>query len=85
LRVAIEDELQQRRRGRDQYYRGKEQRQTQTSKPPPPQTNIVDIRSVIQTWWRELVLEHHPDRGGDLKVMQAMNNAHERLKQLARI
>lgn len=31
--------------------------------------------------WRELVGLHHPDRGGDLKVCQAINAAYTYLKQ----
>jgi hypothetical protein len=31
--------------------------------------------------YKRLVLEHHPDRGGDLRKMQAVNAAHERLKR----
>jgi hypothetical protein len=56
-----------------------------------PQTNgharangkQVELGAVISTWWREMVMVHHPDRGGRTEVMQALNNAHQRLKQLA--
>src|SRR5262249_47127468 len=36
----------------------------------------------IQTWWRGLVRDYHPDRGGSVEAMQALNEAHERLKKV---
>jgi hypothetical protein len=38
--------------------------------------------SVIREWWRGLVRDYHPDRGGSVEVMQALNEAHSRLKQM---
>jgi hypothetical protein len=46
--------------------------------PPPP----VDWSGIIRQWHHEMVMQHHPDRGGDVKVMQALNHAADRLKQL---
>jgi hypothetical protein len=37
---------------------------------------------VITRWYREMALRYHPDRGGSTEVMQALNHAHERLKEL---
>jgi predicted SprT family Zn-dependent metalloprotease len=42
----------------------------------------VPERGVIQKWFREMCLKYHPDRGGNTKVMQALNDAHDRLKEL---
>jgi hypothetical protein len=42
----------------------------------------VDWPAVLRQWQRELALQWHPDRGGDVKVMQALNDAADRLKQL---
>ena len=42
----------------------------------------ADWSTIIRRWHRDLVLQHHPDRGGDVKVMQALNDACDRLKQL---
>jgi hypothetical protein len=46
-------------------------------------TGMMQVGDIIKRWWREMALRFHPDRGGDTKVMQAMNEAHERLKELA--
>ena len=39
----------------------------------------ADICSIIDRWYRQLVLDHHPDRGGSHEAMVAINDAHERL------
>jgi hypothetical protein len=31
----------------------------------------------------EMSMKYHPDRGGNVQVMQAINHAHDRLRQLA--
>jgi uncharacterized protein (DUF3820 family) len=49
----------------------------------PDRDGLTPIGEIIQHWWREMVLTHHPDRGGDAEIMKALNNAHQRLKQLA--
>jgi curved DNA-binding protein CbpA len=38
---------------------------------------------MIRQWYRGLVLDFHPDRGGSHEAMQAINEAHERLRKLA--
>lgn len=45
----------------------------------------VPAREVIQTWYREMSLRFHPDRGGSTVAMQAINHAHDRLKALVGI
>jgi hypothetical protein len=45
---------------------------------PPP----ANLPTIIRTWYRQLTLEHHPDRGGSKEAMQAINEAHDRLKRL---
>lgn len=42
-------------------------------------TTAADLRSR----WYALVLEHHPDRGGDTAICQAINAAYQFLKPLA--
>jgi len=37
---------------------------------------------VVGRWYRELVMRHHPDRGGDTRVMQALNDAHDKLRAM---
>jgi hypothetical protein len=52
---------------------------------PPPRRSTSATKNVpalIDRWYRQLALQHHPDRGGDVKVMQAMNEAYRSLKQL---
>lgn len=56
---------------------------------PPPRTApqpVVGIdpkrlEKAVTAWWRRVVLEHHPDRGGDHKVFVALNNAQEELRK----
>jgi hypothetical protein len=49
-----------------------------TSSPDPP----VNWRTVLSSWFRPLALRYHPDRGGDGKVMAALNHAKEQLEDL---
>ena len=73
LKYAVERELAS--RNRESYSRPR----PEASYPPP-----VDISIIIQTWYRELALRFHPDRGGHPpEVMAALNHAHNRLKELA--
>jgi hypothetical protein len=51
--------------------------------PPSPSCGLVDIRGVISSWYREMSLRFHPDRGGSDEAMKAINHAYDRLKQLA--
>jgi len=37
---------------------------------------------LINSWYRKLSLSHHPDRGGSTERMQAINAAHELLKEM---
>jgi len=69
LRCKVLDELESRTR--------------RTSTTRPAGTDVVNMPTIIRQWWREQCLEHHPDRNGDLKIMQALSNAHDRLKELA--
>src|SRR5262245_19933812 len=51
-----------------------------------PQTEeagpLVQGAAVVRQWYREMVLRWHPDRGGNNDAMQAINDAHDRLRQL---
>jgi hypothetical protein len=37
---------------------------------------------VLRTWYRQLVLDFHPDRGGSTEAMQAVNEAYHRLTKM---
>jgi hypothetical protein len=50
---------------------------SKTEEPGP-----IPSGDVIRRWFREMCLKYHPDRNGDTKVMQALNDAHDRLKEL---
>jgi hypothetical protein len=39
-------------------------------------------QDVLRVWWRALVKQHHPDRGGDGKVMAALTDAKDRLVEI---
>jgi hypothetical protein len=43
---------------------------------------VVDLQPIIARWYRELCLRWHPDRGGSTEAMHAVNDAHDRLRQL---
>jgi hypothetical protein len=47
---------------------------------PSPQS--VDIRPIVDRWYRGLVMDYHPDRGGDTAAMQVVNDAYGRLLAL---
>jgi hypothetical protein len=40
------------------------------------------MQPLIARWYRNLVLRWHPDRGGSTQAMQAVNDAHDRLRQM---
>jgi hypothetical protein len=54
----------------------------QQSSQQSPGTSLVNVRSLIQKWYREMALRFHPDRDGSHKEMVAINVAHERLLEL---
>jgi len=39
---------------------------------------------VVRRWYREMCVKFHPDRGGDVEAMKAINYAYERLVELLR-
>ena len=47
--------------------------------PPPPSFDadgfVFDVITAVNKWRRKQAWQHHPDRGGDLRVMQAINGA----------
>lgn len=45
--------------------------------------SVVDVRSTLKAWLREMTLRFHPDRTlDDGKAMSAINNGYERLQEL---
>jgi hypothetical protein len=78
LAHAITEELRRRR----QYW----QEQAEGPPPPRPQQQAgppAKMDEIIRQWYRDLVMRWHPDRGGSKEAMQAINDAHDRLRQLA--
>jgi curved DNA-binding protein CbpA len=43
------------------------------------------LNDVIDRWYRGLVMDYHPDRGGSKEAMQAVNDAHDRLRKLVEV
>ncbi len=76
LREAIRQEL------RERVARVRERQQDCRQQPGPRSAPPADWSGLIQRWYRSLVMDYHPDRSGDTKVMQALNDAHDRLKRL---
>lgn len=74
MRDAIERELQRREQEAiededDYHYDG---------------SNLpANVAGLITRWHKEMVLRWHPDRGGDNRIMQAINDAADRLRELA--
>jgi hypothetical protein len=46
---------------------------------PPPR---ADLEGIVRTWYRGLCMAYHPDHGGSVEAMKAINEAHDRLKKL---
>jgi hypothetical protein len=73
LKRAVEDELD---------YRAGEFRPSER----PAEANVpASLSRIVQQWYRGLVMDYHPDRGGDTKAMQAINDAFDRLKKMTGI
>jgi hypothetical protein len=68
LRAAVEDELA--RRG------------SAPSAPAGAGHAVVPWDGLVARWYRELTMKWHPDRGGSREGMQAVNDAHDRLRKL---
>jgi Putative quorum-sensing-regulated virulence factor len=77
LRFAIEAELRRR-----EYAEHQPQRAPGPERPQPQTYGIVDLKDVVQRWYRVLALHWHPDRGGSADAMKTVNDAHERLRKL---
>jgi hypothetical protein len=74
LREAIELELE----GRDHGQPERPRHSCEEENGP-----LVDIGTIVKTWYREMSLRFHPDRDGSHQAMTAINCAHDRLKELA--
>jgi hypothetical protein len=48
---------------------------------PPAPAPRQDLAEQVAAWHRRLAWRHHPDRGGSTEVMQAINDAHDELRQ----
>lgn len=66
LRRAVETELE---------HRGDYDR-------PQPAVDLMDLPTLIRQWHREMAMKFHPDRDGSNEAMQAINHAHDRLREL---
>jgi hypothetical protein len=40
---------------------------------------VDELKARLAAWFRALAFKHHPDRGGDGKVMSALNSARDEL------
>src|SRR6516162_7351785 len=56
-------------RERGDAERHRRERVTQDTDPRP-----ADVRPIVDKWYRRLVLDYHPDRGGSTEIMQALND-----------
>jgi hypothetical protein len=68
LRYAVERELAIRR--------------ADAASNPPAAQAAPAWASIIREWHREMALKFHPDRGGHVEAMKAINHAADRLKEL---
>jgi hypothetical protein len=49
---------------------------------PAGTITVTEVCQALSTWFRELSKKWHPDRGGSDEAMKAINDAHDRLRQL---
>ena len=79
LAQSVLDELRERLDiARSNYLRAQAEHQRATA----PTAPAADLAGLVSEWFRGLVRDFHPDRGGEVQVMQALNEAHVRLKKL---
>jgi hypothetical protein len=74
LADAIREELYRRRHG-GRRTRGGGENKAQAGP-------LAILAAVLATWYREMSLKHHPDRGGSNEVMQIINDLYDRLKRV---
>ena len=43
----------------------------------------AQLHGILRQWHREMVMKFHPDRGGNVEAMKAINIGVERLRELA--
>jgi hypothetical protein len=46
--------------------------------PPPPRRDLVDVRNLVATWYRQAAIRYHPDKGGTDEQMKVVNYLHDR-------
>lgn len=56
-------------------------RRSSPAPPTPPGIDPAALSAAIREWKRDLVLRHHPDRGGRHEAMTALNDAFDRLTE----
>lgn len=84
LRQAIEEELDRREAGHER------RRQQQAPPPPPPRgrsplaepTIAAAALDIVNAGYRQTALKRHPDHGGDVEAMKAVNLAADALRRL---
>jgi uncharacterized protein (DUF3820 family) len=47
-----------------------------------PGADRADLDALIKRWFAGLAMRYHPDRGGNHEAMVALNDAHDRLREL---
>jgi hypothetical protein len=45
-------------------------------------TALLDLKGILKRWRGEMALRYHPDRGGDVAAMQAINHGYDRLLEM---
>jgi len=66
FRYAVQDELRRR-----------------FAPPPPPKKHQPQLRlDIADAWRRKMAFEFHPDRGGTVEGMRAINRGYEYLREL---
>jgi hypothetical protein len=51
---------------------------------PAPCPKCSRVEQAVMAWFRRTAMEHHPDRGGDHRVMVAINNLKDELLEAIR-
>jgi hypothetical protein len=82
LRQAVEEEMRFRYGEPAAGTAGPRQQSSDASPRAFRGGTLIDLKTTVQRWYWSLCMKYHPDRGGSTEVMQAINDAHERLRRL---
>jgi hypothetical protein len=66
----------------DEPHQSRQQSSSRQGPASASSRDLVDVKGVLKRWRNEMALRYHPDRGGDVRAMQAINNGYDRLLEM---